>query len=240
MTADVNEFANTDNDKLNDDGQTELHMKKKTKKKPKKKPKKKNKYSYSKQQTKSVVYSNYPENEVDNNGLSFPSASLLLESAKDEYTKERERLNGLDNKSSFFMSAVILIATVFIPLIPFNKFFDFVREAECLELCVFLIACIVLGIAFILLGESFKILYNAYRIKGYSRFNIANVDDATLLSKEANVVEAALCKNYRKCVEDNIKINDDKADAIASGIKMGTIGFLLIFLATVILVIVVR
>ena len=50
----------------------------------------------------------------------YPSAHILLQCAWDEYTKERERSQFLDSKASFFMSAVVLVAAVFVPMIPFE------------------------------------------------------------------------------------------------------------------------
>lgn len=171
------------------------------------------------------------------NHAPFPSAELLLESARDEYTKERERTHFLDNKASFFMSAVILLATIFIPIIPFGSFIKFIDSAPCCQMFIFILACVGLATAFVLLIFSFKHLYDSYKIKEYMRFDIDNVDDQGVLKTSHNGTEIALCKNYKKAVVGNIKINDSKAEDIRVGIKLSAIGFLLLSIAAITLVI---
>lgn len=203
----------------------------------KEKHKKKKSYSYSVHKTKDVNYSNYEDKNIKE--VSFPAASILLESAKDEYTKERERSQFLDNKASFFMSAVILVATVFIPIIPFDMFVKFAQKADCCKICFFVLICIALTVAFVILAISFKELYDAYDIKGYDRFNIDNVDDEEIQKISVNGIEVALCENYKKIVAANIIINNEKAENIQKGIKKSAIGFLILAFAAIVMVILV-
>lgn len=199
----------------------------------KKKKKRKKSYSYTLQKTKNVVYA---DDEIKDE-IPYPSASLLLESAKDEYTKERERSQFLDNKASFFMSAVILVATIFIPIIPFNRFVEFANKANCGQLCFFCLTCVFLVMAFVILAISFKKLYDAYDIRSFDRFNIDNVDDEETQKVSVNGIELGLCAHYKEIVAGNIKINNDKADNIKKGLKYSSIGFLVLTLTSIVMVI---
>ncbi len=49
----------------------------------------------------------------------FPAASTLLEVSMDEYAKERERTNTIENKANVFISVIIALFTIYIPIIPF-------------------------------------------------------------------------------------------------------------------------
>lgn len=166
----------------------------------------------------------------------FPSAFLLLECARDEYSKERERTQFLDNKSSFFMSAIILVATIFVPFIPFDQIRKAVISGSDVQRVAVCILGTLVAVSFAFLVIAFKNLYDAYKIKGYERFNIENLIDITILTADKNHVEKGLCQNYKETIEKNIKKNDDKADSIAAGLRDCAIGFLLLAASAIILV----
>ena len=48
----------------------------------------------------------------------YPSATTFLNVIRDEYTKEIERSNSLDNKAGIFIAAIIAVLTIFVPNIP--------------------------------------------------------------------------------------------------------------------------
>ena len=122
-------------------------------------------------------------------GVTFPSASILLEIAKDEYTKERERTQFLDNKASFFMSAIILVATIFIPVIPFNRFQSVFSDDDTIQKMCLCALCVLLVVAFVLLVMAFRNLYLSYKIKGYERFNVENLSKIDVHSQKRDLVE---------------------------------------------------
>lgn len=165
----------------------------------------------------------------------FLSAPLLLDCAKDEYTKERERTHFLDNKASFFMSAIILVATIFVPFIPFNKMRGIVASGTDVQKAATYIAGTLVVVSFIILGFAFRKLYDAYKIKGYERFNIENIADMGNLTTERNAMEKALCVNYKETIEKNIMSNDDKAVKVSAGIGNCAIGFLVLAISAIIL-----
>lgn len=51
----------------------------------------------------------------------YPAASTLLEVSMDEYARERERTNTIENKANVFISVIIALFTIYIPIIPFSK-----------------------------------------------------------------------------------------------------------------------
>lgn len=203
----------------------------------KSKQKKKKSYSFSMQKTKNVTY--VDEEDKFMKELDFPSAGLLLESAKDEYTKERERTQFLDNKASFFMSAIILMATIFVPVIPFGKFIKTITEGETYQQLSLAALGVLLVVAFGFLVSAFKSLYEAYKIKEYQRFNVENLSNLNAHSQKREILEKVLCEDYRNTIEKNIKNNDYKATSIQAGIKNCAIGFLLLSLTAIMLMIII-
>lgn len=139
---------------------------------------------------------NEQQDSIDNPGESkrpsYPSAHVLLQCAWDEYTKERERSQFLDSKASFFMSAVVLVATVFVPMIPFEG----IRNVLMGTLSWLSIAVTVLTIflitSFIILALAFKALYDGYNIRSYKRFNPDNLFKRDLMGLPEDCVLAPL------------------------------------------------
>lgn len=167
----------------------------------------------------------------------YSSAGLLLESAKDEYTKERERTQFLDNKASFFMSTIILIVTVFVPILPFSGLPEAFGKASLMEKLILYTLCLALIASFIIFGISFKKLYLAYKIQAYQRFNVDNVTIEHNLVGPKNAMEKALCQNYANTIQKNIKTNDTKAYNVQKGIKLCAIGFLILAISSIIMAI---
>ena len=66
----------------------------------------------------------------------YPAASILLEVSMNEYAKERERTNTIENKANVFISVIIALFTIYIPIIPFSKLFaaySIFNKILCLE-----------------------------------------------------------------------------------------------------------
>lgn len=51
----------------------------------------------------------------------FPAAKTLLESAINEYNREKERSNSLDNKAGVFIAVLITLITVYIQVLPLGE-----------------------------------------------------------------------------------------------------------------------
>lgn len=169
----------------------------------------------------------------------YPAAAVMLEISKDEYSKERERSTNLDNKANIFLSALIAILALYIPIIPFEKMKNAYMESEkviivitTIDICILILACIFLVI-------SFYYLYKVISVKSFLRINFENLNDETILSQSLNDVERGLLNHYNTILIENAKINDDKVKMLVIGIKNSIISFLLLSLATISLLIII-
>ena len=145
-------------------------------------------------------------------------------------------MQNLDTKASAFMTAIILILTLFVPIIPFNALQTvFIKGADWQKgvVCTLSIPLIT---ALGLLALAFKNLYNGYKPRRIYRFEIKNAKDISLLKTQQNIMEKALCDHYCELIEENITVNNDKADKIATGLKLSSIGFLILAVIAMILV----
>lgn len=172
---------------------------------------------------------------VEEKSLPYPSAALLLECARDEYNKERERAHSLDNKASFFMTAIILVSTLFVPFVPFNRFYCILDCGTGFQKTMLHVMGTLLFVAFILLILAFRCFNNVFRLKNYKRFNIENLIDISILTAGKNMAEKGLCENYKVTIEHNIEIDDIKASCINHGISFCSIGFLLLMVTAIVL-----
>lgn len=166
----------------------------------------------------------------------FPSASLLLDISRNEYERERERANMLDNKSSFFISATIAITTIYIPLIPFHKLiedFDVFEKKQLILITIF-ICFVVIALVFLILA--IYNLYKSYALKIYKNVNIENLNDSEILSTEQNQVEKALVEHYNTILIHNFEVNNSKAEKISLGLKYCILSFAFLCIPTVCLI----
>ena len=167
----------------------------------------------------------------------YPSASVMLEISMNEYAMERERSNILDNKANAFISVIIAIFTLYIPIIPFSKLVIAYSQFEkggivCLTstLCVMVASLILMIIAFVN-------LYSGFKIQPYCRVDFSNLNDITLLQQSENNVKKGLIDHYNYILTNNAEINTKKANKITIGLKYSIIAFALLSISTVALII---
>lgn len=163
----------------------------------------------------------------------YPSSGILLEMAKEEYRAERERSTGLDGKSSFFISVIIAVATIFIPIIPYGKLAKVFQGGTCSQKWLLGLFCIAILISFVFLILSFKKLYDAYRLRDYKRPSLDCISMEINHISPNDKVNKGLCDHYKTVVENNIGVNDTKVKSINVGIRMCGIGFLIMVIAAI-------
>lgn len=169
--------------------------------------------------------------------LNYPAASVMLEVSMDEYAKERERSNTLDNKANAFISVIIAIFTLYIPIIPFSKLITAYSEFGKVGVaCVTVVLCIMIT-SLILMLVAFINLYNAYKTQPYCRVEFSNLNDETLLKLSENDVKKGLVDHYNSILTSNADINTKKAEKVSIGLKYSIISFLLLSLSTIALII---
>ena len=167
----------------------------------------------------------------------YPSASILLDVSLDEYAKERERTNTIESKANAFISVIIALFTIYIPIIPFSKlsiaYSSFNKPGIA---CLTVTLCVML-LSVILLIFAFANLYKAYKVKGYHRVEFSSLNDDNILAQSENNVKRALVDHYNTILVGNAKINTEKAEAVAAGIKYSIIAFALLSLSSITLII---
>lgn len=176
---------------------------------------------------------------IDDYVPAFPSSKLLLESAIDEYGKERERSDSLDNKAGVFIAAIVALITVYIQVLPLAQIKEAYENAD--KSSAVLITCslaiLVFGMSFI--ATSFYYFYKAMKLKSYQRVNLGNLTDEKLQVAPEDQTAEAMIRHYTSLLENNQKVNEDKADDITAGLKRCLWGFAVLSAATIIVSIVI-
>mgnify|MGYP003293965947 CR=1 FL=1 len=169
--------------------------------------------------------------------IKYPSASLMLDISRNEYERERERSNMLDNKASLFISAALAILTIIIPIIPFSEFILFYKSETKIRIVVI---TIVLGLLFtstILFVIAIYNLCKVITVKKYKNVNFENLNDDTILQSNENQTKRALVEHYNTILNYNLSINNEKAEQIKIGFKYGILSFAFLFISTISLLI---
>ena len=167
----------------------------------------------------------------------YPSASIMLEISMDEYTKERERSNILDNKANAFISVIIAIFTLYIPIIPFSKLaIAYSQFGKGGIVCVTSALCVMVA-SLILMIIAFVNLYNGFKIQPYCRVDFSNLNDIALLQHSENDVKKGLIDHYNTILTSNADINTKKSEKIKIGLKYSIIAFALLSISTIALII---
>lgn len=169
----------------------------------------------------------------------FPSSKLLLESAIDEYGKEKERSGSLDNKAGVFIGAIVALITVYIQVIPLVQITDAYNKTDKngAILITFSLALLVFGV--ILIATSFYYFYKAMKLKSYQRVNLGNLTDEKLQIAPEDQTAEAMIRHYTSLLENNQKVNANKADDITDGLKRCLWGFAVLSVATIMVSIVI-
>lgn len=175
--------------------------------------------------------------KTENVNENYPSASVMLEISMDEYTKERERTNTLDNKANAFISVIIAIFTLYIPIIPFSKLTSAYSQFGKMGIaCVTVVLCVIV-LSFILMIIAFVHLYKGFKIQPFYRVNFSNLKDVKLLHFSENDVKKGLIDHYNTILTGNADINTQKANEISIGLRYSIISFILLSLSTIVLII---
>lgn len=163
----------------------------------------------------------------------YPSATTFLNVIRDEYTKEIERSNSLDNKAGIFIAAIIAVLTIFVPNIPYKNIVgSLYADRNVAIITVFL--CLLTG-ALILIVISFTELYMVIKTEGYKRPQIDSLIKENLLQQDENVSQEGLIEHYYEIVDSNENLNSKKAKHLDTGIIIAVIAFLLMLIVTIVL-----
>lgn len=172
------------------------------------------------------------ENTAD---VAFEGARAALPVFIDEYSKECERKNVIENKINTLLTIEIAILTVFIPIVPFGSIKTYLF-GNCNGITIVTtIACVLLGISIVMMAVAFGILMSAVSIQTYSKVDIEKLDLEDNLRQDANSVEKGLCDHYKTITLENSNLNDKKANKYQVCLPITIVSFLLLALGTILL-----
>lgn len=183
------------------------------------------------------------ESTEENVKEKYPFADEMLATMRQEYEVENDRKKTLDTKACTFITVNIALLTIFIPLIPFMNLQSFFDGASGVGKTVTIWGLIMLGISISLLLVSFIILVYAAGISGYRRVQIDSILNLSGNEEEKDItcVKQTLVAHYhqilRGTIDDkgNCKINTSRADKIQIGIVLTVIGYVGLFISTILL-----
>ncbi len=156
------------------------------------------------------------------------SSTLLLEIMRESYYKEMERTNILDNKTGVFISALIAVITIFMPIIPFDSLVTLYKEGAKYQIVGVTCALCGLVVAFILLGIAFFNLYKAISPKTFVKVNIADVNKINPQEADISEIEEDLTHHYYDICSTNADKNGKKAEKFSLGLKLSIFSFLIL------------
>ena len=167
--------------------------------------------------------------------IAFEGARVALPIFIDEYSKECDRKEVIENKISTLLTIEIAILTVFIPMVPFGSIKTYLFDNCNSIIIVATIACVLLGMGTVIMSVSFGILMNAIGIKTYNKVNIEELDLEDNLGQDANSVEKGLCDHYKRITIENSNLNDKKADKYQICLPITIVSFLFLTIGTTLL-----
>ena len=160
------------------------------------------------------------------------SSNLLLDVMREEYSKERDRCSSLEKKAEFFITAIIAIITLFIPMLPFDKLIESYKGVlfrvvlETVMLCAFTYAlgCLIYAL---------YLLFQVVKLKKYSRPNLVALKDEDIQIQKEEITANGLLDHFYTIVDSNIKVNNEKVEKIDEALKVCLIGFVLLAFSTI-------
>lgn len=157
-------------------------------------------------------------------------ADLLINIAKDEYSKEIERISMLDNKAGILMTIVFSVITVSIPKIPFETIISLVRSGINENVQVGKLLLFLLISSFGGLAVAVVFLYRSIQIKEYNRFGITNIEYSEIFKNPVKESKSQMFHGYQKSILENHEENEKKSKEMKNGIIFCIYGFSLLII----------
>ena len=180
---------------------------------------------------------------AENQSPKYPYAGKMLEEIKSEYAIENERENKIATKASGFITVVVAIITLYIPLIPFDNMIKYFQgNHSSVAICLVVVSLLLLVAGFVVLMVAFVFFIKAYGVKGHNRvevndlLNIASQNDQKQTEEQVN---QGLVAQYHQILcgfngkPGNMEINTQSALANQKGITLTVIGFAIMSIATI-------
>lgn len=142
---------------------------------------------------------------------------MVLDILKEEYDKEKQTTQSLDNKAGIFLSALVVIVTVWLEILPIK---DIVKKIfDGFDICCFIIIMVLL----ILCGLFMINIFNLYKCLKLQNYNAVNTESLIFqLNSDNDYKEymSAVISHYQEIIVNNAKINEDKAKYLKNSIRL--------------------
>lgn len=168
----------------------------------------------------------------------FPSALVQLEIAKNEYEREKNRGDSLDNKAGIYIATIVAIVTVYIQILLFGGLVDAFEKAGKLHASLLAVTLVILVCGLVIMGRAFHSLTKAIALKDFKRVCLENLTDLPLLASPEDQTAEAMIRHYKSLIEYNENTNSDKAKDLNKGMDYSITGFIVMSSSTVALLIV--
>lgn len=166
---------------------------------------------------------------VMNNG------NTVLTIMMDEYSKEKERMNILENKAIAIITILIAIITVYLPIIPFDKINDFCMVGNVKSRVSITTIILFLLVSMGLAVYTFCTLISVIKLRCYKAVDIELLVKEDTFEFDEKLFQIEMCKHYKNIIIENSKKNIEKAEKIRKCFNMIIVIFILLFLSTIVL-----
>ena len=142
---------------------------------------------------------------------------MVLDILREEYDKEKQTTQSLDNKAGVFLSALVVIETVWIQLVPFKDIVILLKQCEYSKLTVISLLLIVL---FLLFCFNIVLLIKCLMLKNYSAVNMDSIITESRKNTAGIDYMNAVIDHYNIILHDNIPLNQKKCEYLKKSIKV--------------------
>lgn len=167
------------------------------------------------------------------------TSTIYLDIVRETYNNEIERTNMLDKKASVFITAIIAVITIFIPIIPFEQIIEVYQYGNKVQIIVATCSLCALLVSFVLIGIAFFYLYKAFSLRSFGKVNLENISKTINQKYSIIEIEKNLFSHYKAICVENTNTNNEKAQKIKFGLKLSMFSFLILCIAAISLIIVV-
>lgn len=158
---------------------------------------------------------------------------MILKLLQDEFDKELQRTQNIDKKAEHFMTIIVLVATIFIPIIPLGNIVEQFLTDNIILKIISIVGFMLFVYAVLDIVYAFKMLYKAYHMSEFKRIEVEQYLKSN--QESFSKVEADICNEYVAIISFNKLTNDRKVSNIQRGIKHCAVGILILTLTTLFL-----
>lgn len=185
--------------------------------------------------SKSKEYHNKtPAQDMDSDKLPCPSVFLPI--VENEYELERVRSEQLDNKAIALLTIIIALITVYVPILPLDKFVSFYcKSRTCMTIPIIFSVFVLVGIIAISISiySAYKLI-EVYKTKEYQAVGIEGFNSNKKMAyRQASRLQLELIDHYQAIILVNSGINSQKAEILGKQFRNIIIIFALLTISAI-------